>query len=213
VAWKSPLFRGTTNNMKALTLLHLILLLRGAEATSPMVRIRLYDDANLGAESRKSFRTEAAGILLKSGVSSVWLWCPPSPEAPVECTQDVTGLELVLRILPRGMIGHDLALGSSVADRDGGTYGLIYYPTVVRTARINSVPIPRLAAWAGVHEIGHLLLGARAHWPSGIMNGRWDQNRVDEIVKAGPFFNDAQSKQLRNSLMARARRGDGNGQR
>ena len=72
--------------------------------------------------------------------------------------------------------------------------------------------MPRLAAWAGVHEIGHLLLGARAHWPSGIMNARWDQNRVEEIVKAGPFLNDAQSKQLRNSLMARARRGDGNRQ-
>jgi hypothetical protein len=204
-----PASQAQKEGMKALTLLHSIPALCLAATAEPMVRIRLIDEVNLNIEIRKSFPTEAERILLKAGVSSTWLWCPlkPSPDEPAaECLRELSGQDLVFRILPRRMIGNDRALGSSVAGPEGGTYGLVFYPTVVHAAKVNGVPVAQLVAWATVHEIGHLLLGARAHWPRGIMHPRWEKGQIDELLKTGPFFNRFQSNQMQEKLAARVRR-------
>ena len=122
---------------------------------------------------------------------------------PAGCLEDLTGADLIIRILPRTMIGHDNGLGSSVANHDGGVYGLVYYPSVEETANIVGVPAPVLLALATVHEIGHLILGSDAHWPAGIMHPRWDRKEVADMVQMNHFFNQSQSRELQKRLMAR----------
>jgi len=102
------------------------------------------------------------------------------------------------------MIGRELALGYSVAGPEGGAYGTIFHPTVVRSAHIAQLPVPKLLALATLHEIGHLLLGSKAHWPRGIMSPFWEQGRIDEMMTRGPLFNTVQSKLLRARVATRS---------
>jgi len=186
-------------------LLPSILALHIAVAAEPTIRVLLFDEVNLDAQSREAFRTKAMEILNRAGVASTWLDCPPrtSPETPDRCAEEFNESDFVIRILPRLMIGNDLALGSSVAGQGGGVYGLIYYPNVERTARLVEVSTPMMLALATVHEIGHLILGSQAHWPAGIMHPRWDQKAVAEMVQMNRFFNKSQSRQLQQRLLRR----------
>jgi hypothetical protein len=172
----------------------------------PILYVHLFDEVNLPADARTIFIAEAEGGLRTAGVRSIWLDCPvgPSLDTPGGCVAELTGATVSIRILPRKMIGRDLALGYSLAGPTGGTYSAICYPAVERAARIAQMAVPKLLALATLHEIGHLLLGSNAHWPWGIMNPFWEAGRIDEIMKRGPLFTKAQSKLLRARIASRA---------
>jgi hypothetical protein len=97
----------------------------------------------------------------------------------------------------------DNGLGSSVASREGGVYGLIYYPKIQQIAKLVNAPIPVVLALATVHEIGHLILGSQAHWPTGIMQPRWGCKEVADMIELNHFFNRSQSKELQKRLLSR----------
>jgi hypothetical protein len=177
-----------------------------AFAAQPAVRVRLVDEVNLSLRDREAFQTKAQEILLGAGVASTWLDCPlkTSSETPPGCVEPLTGPDVVIRILPVSMVGNGRALGSSVAGRDGGAYGLIYYPNVAETAKIVEIAVPVMLALATVHEMGHLVLGSQAHWPAGIMHPCWDRKEVADMIRMNHFFNKSQCGQLQTRLLTRA---------
>lgn len=75
--------------------------------------------------------------LNRSGIPSYWLDCTASPAAETltDCLTIVTDSDLLIRVLPRKMIGREYALCLAVADRNGGTYGSILCPAVDRTTQ------------------------------------------------------------------------------
>ena len=173
----------------------------------PVLYVRLFDEVNLATDTRDRFMGDAEDDLRAAGVRSIWLSCPvkPFPDIP----PGLHGRSPWSRRVgshpgAQNVRERELALGYSVAGPNGGTYSTICYPTVVRAAQIAQVPVSRLLALATLHEIGHLLLGANAHWPQGIMNPFWEQGRIDEMTKHGPLFTRAQSKLLRARVVARA---------
>jgi hypothetical protein len=200
-----PISPGQKGGVKRSILLPSLLALNAAVAAEPELRIRLIDEVNLDTQDRETVRSKAREILARAGVSSIWLDCPakPSPETPQGCLDALSATDLIIRILPRTMIGHDNGLGSSVANRDGGVYGLIYYPKVEQTAQTVGVPVPVLLALAAVHEIGHLVLGNQAHWPAGVMHPRWGRKEVADMTAMNHYFNRTQSKQLQARLLTR----------
>lgn len=178
-----------------------------ALAGEPAILVHFVDEVNLDPQHLETFKAQAREILDRAGVASTWIDCPgkPSPDTPAGCQGKITGAEVVIRILPRTMVGNADALGSSVASGDGGVYGLVFYPKVKEAAQIVNIPVPVMLALATVHEIGHLILGNRAHWPAGIMHPRWGAKEIEQMTRRSMFFNGPQSRQFRARLLARVR--------
>lgn len=177
----------------------------GSPATpEPVLYVHLIDEVNLANDLRDRFVAEAEQGLRAAGVPSIWLNCPlkPSPDSPAGCGSARAGA-VFIRIWPHKMMGRERVLGYSVAGPDGGAYSTICYPTVERAAQIAQLPVAKLLALATLHEIGHLLLGANAHWPWGIMSPFWEGGRFDEL-KRGILFNATQAKLMRARLAARS---------
>lgn len=200
-----PFSLAQNEGMKPFVLIPSLLVVNAALASEPSVRIRLIDEVHLDAEARGTLVSKSVEILDAAGVSSTWLECPdkPVPEMPAGCLESLAGNELIIRILGRGMRGNDHGLGSSVAGPEGGVYGLIYYPNIEKTARIVEIPVTVMLALATVHEIGHLILGSHSHWPAGVMQARWNRKAVSEMIQLNLFFNQSQSRTMRQRLLAR----------
>lgn len=192
--------------MKAFMLLPSLVAVNLVLGAEPTIRIRLVDDSNLDVRTREMLTSKAAEILARAAVASTWLDCPSKPqsEMPAGCVAPITAMDFVIRILPRAMIGHDNGLGSSVAGPEGGVYGLIYHPSVEEISKVVQAPVSVMLALATVHEVGHLILGNNAHWPAGIMHPRWDRKQVADTLEMNHYFNQRQSRELRQRLAVRA---------
>lgn len=172
------------------------------------VRVRVFDEVHLDTRDRDAFEAKAREILSRAGITSNWLNCPckPEPGTPQGCADRPLGAELIIRIRPCPMIGHDNGLGSAVTGPEGGVYGSIYYPRVKDLARQVELPVPVILALATIHEIGHLILGGDAHFPLGIMRPGWGRKEVEEMVAMNRYFNGFQSRELQKRVMARRAR-------
>ena len=51
----------------------------------------------------------------------------------------------------------------------------IFYDHILNHARLTGCIVSRLLGAVMTHEVGHLLLPAFSHSPSGIMRARWDE--------------------------------------
>lgn len=200
-----PFSPGQNEGMKPSILLPSVMALSAAFAAEPEIRVRLFDETSLNAQDSEVLRSKARQILERAGISVVWLDCPPkpSPESPRACHETLAPSDVVIRILPRTMIGNDNGLGASVAGREGGVYGLVFRPRVQEAAKVVDVSVPVMLALVVVHEIGHLILGSQTHWPVGIMHPRWDRKVVADMIGMDRYFNQSQSRQLQARLLTR----------
>jgi hypothetical protein len=69
-----------------------------------------------------------------------------------------------------------LPLGQSFVGEAGGKYATVFLEPVVERATEVDVSWEIVLAYAAAHEIGHLLLGNRAHTLWGLMKVTWDHN-------------------------------------
>jgi hypothetical protein len=196
--------------MKPSLLLPSVLALEIALAAQPTIRIRLFDYAKLPAGDLKSFENVASRILRWGGVASVWLDCPISgtPDPATGCSGFFAGTDFAVRLLPSSKIGEVHAMGTSLASAAGGLYATMYFPTVKRAAQATAVPVPTMLALATVHELGHLILGVDSHSHEGIMHPQWTAKEIGEMTSRSRLFNAAESRQMREKLMARAGSGE-----
>jgi hypothetical protein len=66
-------------------------------------------------------------------------------------------------------------LGQSYADHRGGTMASIFLAPARDQAAAANVPWVLVLSYAAAHEVGHLLLGDRAHTSRGLMRAHWDR--------------------------------------
>jgi hypothetical protein len=78
----------------------------------------------------------------------------------------------------------------------GGT-AFVFYDRVLRSAHDRHQDIARVLASAMAHEMGHLLLPASAHSPSGIMRADWDGDDLRRIASGSLQFTAAQVDAIR----------------
>jgi len=87
------------------------------------------------------------------------------------------------------------ALGHSVVSEQGGVYATVFLEAVQHQASAANIPWTVLLAYAAAHEIGHLLLGASAHTPRGVMKGNWDAQDMQAMFQNSfPFSREQQRK-------------------
>ncbi|MGH9429298.1 MAG: hypothetical protein ACRD2L_23695, partial [Terriglobia bacterium] len=86
-------------------------------------------------------------------------------------------------------------LGFAAATEDGGVVATIFYD------RIQSVgqggDLSGMLGLAIAHELGHLLLGSKAHTPAGIMQPRWTRKDLQRRQPNVFGFNPDQGERMR----------------
>src|SRR3954462_1097301 len=153
-------------------------------AQAPAVQIEVYDYAEMTPGSVHKVLDLTQEILAGAGVSIQIILCRPNPV--VACgSKSGASRPLVIRVAPGGPKTGDSVLrpplGLSIAGPEGGTYGSVFLSRVKDAAADANVPWDVVLAYAVSHEVGHLLLGAEAHTPRGLMKATWGRDDYEAM--------------------------------
>ena len=175
------------------------------------VTVRTYDITSLPAETRQAALATATEILRGAGVSVSWMACDAvfvrSGEDP--CLLPLGRTELSVRFVrlppPPGHHGA-LPLGYSLVDTRARTGALatMYVDRVAGLAVNCDIDLGTLLGRAVAHEIGHLLLGTKAHTEKGLMQALWSREAIRGSADARWTFTAREARAMRDALRVRA---------
>jgi hypothetical protein len=184
-----------------------------AEESQPRIVIRMYDTAGVGQAVRGVAMRTTADIVQDAGIAVQWMDCSRGG-ADYPCRSVRDARELVVRIMPtaadttrardslsvRGTVGNrDLRLGFAAVDPgvQVGVLATIYYDRVQAVAGRGGLDAAELLGRAMAHEVGHLLLRAAGHSPTGLMRAVWADAELTENRREDWVFSPQDRRQLR----------------
>ena len=173
--------------------------------------IRVYNYARVSAGKLRPAQNEARRIIGHAGVETVWLDCPTSRLVSLpaqgsgqqECTGDVAGATVILRVLNRSDYNSAMFNREVFGYTDGPALASVVYDRVAGLADADG-DVNEAAVILGdvmAHEIGHLLLGSRTHSPTGIMQGRWDREQLRLALMGRQVFTARQAALMQARLL------------
>jgi hypothetical protein len=183
----------------------------------PQITFRVYNYARVAPGVLTESEQQAAMIFTRVGVDTAWVDCPPSPqeiERYSACSADLGATDVAVRILSRPMSGRlrrlpapDAALGFAIPISPQGPLGFVYvlYHRVEEQARDGSASAGQILGGVIAHEVGHLLLGPRAHSAAGIMRAHWSTRELTLASRSHLAFVPQQAERLRAELLARTK--------
>jgi hypothetical protein len=143
---------------------------------------------------------EADRIFGEAGMTAVWANCSAgqsNAEMKNLCQKAFEAADVMVRILPVPVlkIFGDSVFGFAVPP----VLASVYCDYIVRLANSDGAEfeIPIILGCSVAHEIGHLLLGSNGHSDTGIMQGRWRREQVQEAMRGNLVFTVEQSKVMR----------------
>jgi len=179
---------------------------RTPDALAVRVRLSVFNDAGIPADTLAQAASRATAILAQSGVELDWLDCGrPDPsdfsQRATPCSAIGWPHQLSVRILPHGRsVGAD-TFGQAFLDQSGsGAYSNVYFNNLAANREHAQLSDGDMLGFVIAHEVGHLLLGSNSHSSSGLMQARWDSAALSSAFHHTLFFTDAQSATLRARL-------------
>ena len=178
------------------------------EIPSQGVVVRIYNAARATTRAMSTARGIADRILRDAGVQVGWRACGMPLPTPDACSDLVSPIELVLRVVSVSSPTSDplAAYGASYIDTTtgSGTLATVYYDRVARAAERTHVPEGTLLGRVMAHEVGHLLLGTTTHAEDGLMRARWTDQHLAQPIEARLWrFSNAEAHLMRRTLLAR----------
>lgn len=176
----------------------------------PSITLRVVNEAQVDERLLSEARKEAAGILNRAGVGLTWLDCDGDSEP---CQRPRGPADFRFRIATgRPAWTSQENLGFTEHAGGNGSAG-VNYPAVLKLAeKLNgfahgitpaAVYAPGFLGAAIAHEIGHLILGANAHHPDGVMRADWGREQFELIKLGGLNFAREQARQLQSEVKNR----------
>jgi len=173
--------------------------------------LRVYDYVRKNPSALLAAEGEATRILAQAGVNARWTDCPTSPAELTSyrnCQPPWQVNDYVMEVIPESMVaslGRSQDAFGTTPECSVGPYctAIVFYDRARTTANGQTAAAPVLLGRAMAHEIGHLLLGANSHFPSGIMRASWSARELR--VNAGPamLFTEEQSRRMKTYLTNR----------
>jgi len=140
------------------------------------ISVQIYNWAKVSPATLQKGQAVAGQILAKAGVRLRWVDCPC--EKPMA---DATTLSL--RIIPK-LFGSTTStfrsdhLGFAAVTEEGGVLATVFYDRIESVGKGGD--LANLLGLATAHELGHLLLGSKAHTDEGIMRPRWTRKHLHQ---------------------------------
>ena len=165
-------------------------------ANSLALTVEVDNWANVSAATLQKGQAVAAQILAEAGIMLRWVDCPCEKPRP-----DATTLSL--RIIPK-LFGSTSStfrsdhLGFAAATEEGGVLATVFYDRIQSVGKGGD--LSNLLGLATAHELGHLLLGSKAHTDEGIMRPRWTGKLLRESHPRHFRFTLEQSQAIRGRV-------------
>ena len=159
------------------------------------ITVKVLNLAKVSRSTLEKGQAVAGEIFRETGVELKWLNCP--------CQQSELAT-FSLRIIPR-LFGSTRStfrsdhLGFAAVSEDGGDLATVFFDRVEALGKGGD--LSSLLGLATAHELGHLLLGARAHVDDGIMRPRWTRQSLRQVHRGGFRFSPEQSRTMRYRLV------------
>jgi len=173
-------------------------------AAGPGITMRVLNPAMVPGKTLLRAERLAAAILGQAGVEVTWLECDRVPDP---CRQDLTSNEFWLHLLknsPPALRGDATGFAVLMPRRDGAvSYAGVSYPAVEDVASGLEADVSDVLGATMAHEIGHILLGSKAHSRSGVMSSRLQKAEVRMAGRGELRFTAKQAERIRRELMRR----------
>jgi len=142
-------------------------------------------------------------IFRSAGVDIVWIdpdAAPPKPSA----VSRIVSVVVLPRAAGAAADGDAEPMGVTILTRGRPMSAYVFFDRVVRNADALAVAVPLVMAGVIAHELTHLVVGADAHAPAGLMRAQWGRTELVAAAQGQLRFSPAESRAIRGSLIAPA---------
>jgi len=167
-------------------------------------RVSVFNSSRISSSTIEQAEGEARRVFRNVGVEALWLNCPQenSPEAFLSrCSELSFPSHFRVWIHP---VSHGLkvsTVGISFMGEDGrGCCAELFYEPIQQLEKDTLVSPSIILGYAMAHELGHLLLGANAHSPTGLMSAHWTPEDLTNATKGRLRFSKQQCLKIRRRL-------------
>lgn len=172
-----------------------VLLWAVAAAGQGSISVLVNDSAGVQPAVLRRAEAEASRLFAAAGISIRWLDCRETDA----CRRTLLRDELVLHIVRNGKTPSKFAFGEAFLGDDGrGQYSDVFFDRI-KAADVNT-DIGQLLGVVAAHELGHLLLGSKAHSRVGIMEPVWEQDCVRKLGMGMLLFTPEQARLMRRRI-------------
>jgi hypothetical protein len=170
--------------------------------------IVLFNYSNASRSILASTKERTDNIFRQSGIGLAWADCPPvygSLNSQL-CRDESAPGEIRVRIVDRQLKSYlpDTVFGFAIPP----VWATVYYESALQLARIATdfdSNVPAILSCLIAHEIGHLLLGQKAHAVDGVMCARWEVWQIQQAMKGELKFLPRQAKVMLRNAQERIR--------
>ena len=182
---------------------HCVILIQMTLAVA--IAIRLTGSELVPADTLLRAQRWAAATFAHAGIRVTWVSCGAGlPNDP--CGAPAAPVVLSLQILPRIPLNVTAdCMGYAVVPPTGAGfsgYAAVSYPQVVAVAGQCEKSVPAVLGAAIAHEVGHLLLGPKAH-SGGVMSPRLSCEQLRRASRGDLWFATDEARRMRANVALR----------
>lgn len=164
------------------------------------VRVLVYDSARISPILLEQAGLETTRIFRSAGIMLLWVNCTERVDSSA-CRSMARERELMLRVVPKGQSAGESVFGDAFLAADGnGKYADIFFDRIASAHYNFGVNESRILGAVAAHEIGHLLLGLRAHSRTGIMSAVWTNDLIQKAERGSLLFTHEQAMCIRKRM-------------
>lgn len=185
---------------------------RAVEARPVRLLVVVFNEGHVDREIVERAEKHAEGVFRQAGVRVLWRNAGYG-EPRTETDSSVRRLDV--HILSRARTLGDEVFGMAfVGEGGGGQQADVFYDAIAKANLGHAQDRAVLLGAVMTHELGHLLLGSRAHTAAGIMRANWDDSALRLVAAGMAGFSSQQGMTMREkiegfeSAMARPEAGD-----
>ena len=162
------------------------------------IRIRVLNPASIPAGTLRKAEQLAGDVLDAAGIEITWLECPCQPElGPNEFWLHL------LKNRPSRIRGDATGFAVLMHGQDGAvSYAGVVWPAVEEVASNLESEVSDVLGATVAHEIGHILLGSKAHTRGGIMSSRFERVEMRMAANGELRFSPDQAQRMRANAEA-----------
>jgi hypothetical protein len=166
------------------------------------IKVMVLDSAGLSPTVLHRMENEAARIFGEANVQVQWINCLKKGESD-NCHHALRVDEFMLHIVHRGETKTDLIFGEAFLGEDGtGKYADVFFDRIRDASNPPELDTAQLLGAVAAHEVGHLLLGSRAHSSAGIMQPVWEKECLRRIWMGSLLFTRQQARSMQQHFGA-----------
>jgi len=183
-------FRGNFLGIAGSVLLFVV----GAAGQSS-ITVLVNDSAGVGRDVLEKAEMEASRLFEDAGIWIRWEHCNETDA----CRRRLLRDEFVLHIVPNGKTQSEFVFGEAFLGEDGrGQYSDVFFDRIQLAPE--NIDVARMLGVVAAHELGHLLLGSRAHSHIGIMEPIWGKSTIRRVGMGTLLFTPDQARLMRRRI-------------